>query len=99
MNDDVNILDYRLQQIENEIKGLKELLVTVPILNNDLQNLEHRLNAAETNIDLLTKEVSKIKSEPMKKSAEKWNYILDYSFKTVVTVIIGYFLYKVGLSK
>lgn len=99
MNDDVNILDYRLQQIENEIKGLKELLVTVPILNNDLQNLEHRINVAETNIDLLNKELSKLKSEPMKKSAEKWNYILDYVFKTVVTVIIGYFLYKVGLSK
>lgn len=99
MNDDVNILDYRLQQIENEIKGLKELLVTVPILNNDLQNLEHRINVAETNIDLLNKEVSKLKSEPIKKSAEKWNYILDYVFKTVVTIVIGYFLYKVGLSK
>ena len=99
MNDEVNILDYRLQQIENEIKGLKELLVTVPILNNDLQNLEHRISATETNIDLLTKEVSKLKSEPMKKSAEKWNYILDYAFKTIITVVIGYFLYKVGLSK
>lgn len=99
MNDELNILDYRLQQIENEIKGLKELLVTVPILNNDLQNLEHRISTAETNIDLLNKEVSKLKSEPMKKSAEKWNYILDYVFKTVVTIVIGYFLYKVGLSK
>lgn len=99
MNDEINILDYRLQQIENEIKGLKELLVTVPILNNDLQNLEHRISTAETNIDLLNKEVSKLKNEPTKKSAEKWNYILDYMFKTVVTIIIGYFFYKVGLSK
>lgn len=99
MGDDVNILDYRLQQIENEIKGLKELLVTVPILNNDLQNLEHRISTTETNIDLLNKEISKLKSEPTRKSAEKWNYILDYMFKTVVTIIIGYFFYKVGLSK
>lgn len=99
MSDDINVIDYRLQSIENEIKSLKELLVTVPILNNELENMEHRLSTAETNIDLLTKEVSKLKSEPIKKSAEKWNYILDYVFKTVVTIVIGYFLYKVGLSK
>ena len=99
MNEEINVIDYRLQQIENEIKGLKELLVTVPILNNDLTNLEHRIEACETNIDLLNKEVNKLRNEPTKKSAEKWNYILDYMFKTVVTIIIGYFFYKVGLSK
>lgn len=98
MNDDLNILDYRLKAIENEIKSLKDLLVTVPILNNELQNLEHRVDNCEVNIDLLNKEMTKIKAEPIKKSAEKWKYITDYVFKSIVAIIVGWFLYKVGLQ-
>lgn len=98
MNEELSVLDYRLKAIEDELKGLKELLVTVPILNNEMQNLEHRVNVCESNVDMAMKEISKIKAEPMKKSAEKWKYITDYIFKSVVAIVIGYFLYKVGLK-
>lgn len=98
MNDELKLLDFRLKSIEDEIKGLKELLVKVPILTNELESLEHRVSTCETNIDLLNKEITKVKAEPIKKSAEKWKYISDYIFKSVVAIIIGYFLYKVGLQ-
>lgn len=98
MSDDINVIDYRLQSIENEIKGLKELLVTVPILNNDLENLEHRIETCETNIDLLNKEISRLKNEPTKKSAEKWKYISDFIFKSLVAIIVGWFFYRLGLK-
>lgn len=98
MNDDINIIDYRLQQIENEIKGLKELLVTVPILNNSVENMENRIETCETNIDLLNKEITKLKNEPIKKSAEKWKYITDFIFKSLVAIIVGWFFYRLGLK-
>lgn len=98
MSDDLNVLDYRLQAIENELKSLKELLVTVPVLTKDFENLEHRVDNCEINVDLINKEIAKLKAEPIKKSAEKWKYISDYIFKSIVAIIIGYFLYKVGLQ-
>lgn len=99
MNDEANnILDYRLQSIEHELKSLKELLVTVPILNNDLQNLEHRIETAETNIDILNKEISMLKNEPIRKSADKWKFITDFIFKSIVAIVVGWALIRIGLQ-
>lgn len=98
MNEEVNVLDYRLKSIEEEIKSLKELLIKVPVMNNDIENIEHRVNACELNIDSLLTEITKLKNEPIKKNAEKWQFIMDFIFKSVITVIVGYFLVKVGLK-
>lgn len=98
MNEEVNVLDYRLKSIEEEIKSLKELLIKVPVMNNDIENIEHRVNACELNIDSLSTEITKLKNEPIKKNAEKWQFIMDFIFKSVITVIVGYFLVKVGLK-
>lgn len=98
MNEEVNVLDYRLKSIEEEIKSLKELLIKVPVMNNDIENIEHRVNACELNIDSLSAEITKLKNEPIKKNAEKWQFIMDFIFKSVITVIVGYFLVKVGLK-
>lgn len=98
MNEEIGILDYRLKSIESELKELKELLVEVPILSNTVQSLEHRISACESNLDTLTMEVSKLKSEPLRHNAEKWKTISDYIFKAVVAVIIGYVFTKIGLE-
>lgn len=97
-NDTIGILDFRLKSIEDEIKNLKSLLVSVPIMNNAIDNLEKRVSACETNIDLLNREVSKIKNEPVKKSAEKWHYICDYIFKTIVGLGVTALIIKLGLK-
>lgn len=138
----VEVLNYRLEAIETEIKNLKSLLIDVPLLiskvevmskefKEDLKQTEERLESkaaqrdtnlrteiysrlqlAERRITELENEVTKIKSNskennkdiaelkaaPDKKSAAKWNYIMDYAFKALVTIAVGYFLYKIGLS-
>lgn len=94
----IDVLDYRLQSIEAEIKELKGLLVSVPIMNNAIDNLEKRVSTCETNIDLLNREMSKVKNEPVKKSAERWQYISDYIFKTIVTIAVAALLFKMGLK-
>lgn len=97
-NENIGILDFRLKSIESEIKELKQLLVSVPIMNSAIDNLEKRVTACETNIDLLNREVAKVKNEPVKKSAERWQYITDYIFKILVATGIGGVLLKVGLK-
>lgn len=138
----VEVLNYRLEAIETEIKNLKSLLIDVPLLiskvevmskefKEDLKQTEERLESkaaqrdtnlrteiysrlqlAERRITELENEVTRIKSNskennkdiaelkaaPDKKSAAKWNYIMDYAFKALVTIAVGYFLYKIGLS-
>lgn len=94
----IDVLDYRLKSIEDQIKELKGLLVSVPIMSNTLESLEKRVQACETNIDLLNREVSKVKNEPVKKSAERWQYICDYAFKLIVASGIGAILLKIGLK-
>lgn len=138
----VEVLNYRLEAIETEIKNLKSLLIDVPLLiskvevmskefKEDLKQTEERLESkaaqrdtnlrteiysrlqlAERRITELENEVTKIKSNskesdkniaelkaaPDKKSAAKWNYVMDYAFKALVTIAVGYFMYKIGLS-
>ena len=138
----VEVLNYRLEAIETEIKNLKSLLIDVPLLISKVENLSKdfkedlkqveerleskaaqrdtnlrtelysRLQLAERRITELENEVVRIKSNskesnkenadlkaaPDKKSAAKWNYIMDYAFKTIVTIAVGYFVYKIGLS-
>lgn len=148
MNDENNkeinleVLNYRLETIEAEIKGLKSLLVDVPLLvskvenmskdfKEDLKQVEERIEskAAQRDTNLRTeiysriqlaerritdleneiakmkvnskesnKEIAELKAAPDKKSAAKWNYIMDYAFKALVTIAVGYFLYKIGLK-
>ena len=138
----VEVLNYRLEAIETEIKNLKSLLIDVPLLiskvevmskefKEDLKQTEERLEskAAQRDTNLRTeiysrlqlaerritelenevvriksnskesnKEIADLKAAPDKKSAAKWNYIMDYAFKALVTIAVGYFLYKIGLS-
>lgn len=42
-NNNTDVLNYRLGSIEKEIKELKELLITVPLLTNKLDNIEKNL--------------------------------------------------------
>lgn len=159
MNDEntFEVLSYRLSAIETELKELKELLVTVPIvvnkldsfqaetkeelekLNNKIDNAnaniekkmsislnteisrvetkiktneealrmearnrieqaEKRLDTLEVNLDLLTKTVNDIRSAGDKKAASRFNYIVDYTWKTLIGIAVGYFMYKIGLS-
>lgn len=97
-DNNLDIINYRLSSIEKELKELKELLITVPLLIGRIENIEKRLDAAETNVDLLHKEVSKLKAEPDKKAAGRFNYIADYIFKTIVGIVVAWLIMRTGLG-
>lgn len=71
---DLNLINYRLTAIEKELKELKDLLVTVPLLMKQLESttkmfddkiniVENKVKQNEINNDLAITEVSKIKTE------------------------------------
>lgn len=167
MNEDkqqgLELLEFRLNSIESEIRELKNLLIQVPLImdklnalttdtkeeldklnnkidisnsniekklgvslsgevsrieekiktnedalrmeaRNRMEQVEKRLDAVEINIDLLNKklgdvkdELTKVKEEPVRHQAKRWNYIVDYVYKGLVAVAIGYFFYLLNL--
>ena len=55
------VINVRLKSIEATLSDLKDLLIKVPIMVNDMADLERRTTTAETNIDVLAKEVTHLK--------------------------------------
>lgn len=99
-------INYRLTNIEKNLEDLKQLLITVPITQNAVKLLENRIEAAENNIDTLHHEFQKIKDEiqdikciPLHKSAQRWQYILDYFFKGIVAFVAVFLFGKFGFKK
>lgn len=60
-NNSFGVINVRLASIEATLSDLKELLIKVPIMVNDMADLERRTTTAETNIDVLTKEITHLK--------------------------------------
>lgn len=105
---DLGTINFRLSNIEKTLEDLKQLLITVPITQNELKMLaentdknyrilEARISTAETNIDSLHIEVQKLKEAPVKKSADKFEFIISKIFETVVLGVIGFAAFKLGI--
>lgn len=62
-----NIIDFRLQSIETQLKELKELLVTVPILMNKLEDLS---KDTQKDIDKLNEKIDVSNSNIEKKISD-----------------------------
>lgn len=133
---DLNLINYRLTAIEKELKELKDLLVTVPLLMKQLETttktfdekiniVENKIKQNEVNNDLTITEVSKIKTDfavlkndhkadivalknelksdineikniSTKKAAARFDHIIDYIFKGLVIIAIGYLFIPFG---
>lgn len=97
MADEINleVVDYRLKNIENQLSELKDLLVQVPMLNKEIADMDKRLSFAEADIKTVKEDINRMKIAPVKKSAERWQYIIDYIFKGLVALAVAYlFAYK-----
>lgn len=94
----MELINYRLKSIEDSIVELKTLLVDVPRLNDRLVVTEKQSQENKDEIENIKKTVQDIKNQPLQKDANRWRYILDYIFKSVVAVAVIYFLSKIGVN-
>ena len=91
-------VNYRLEKIENSIEELRKVLVDSRIQAHDIEDMKADIIRHEGKLDKLENKVQELELKPTKEKADKWQYILDYIFKSIVAVAIGVILVKVGLK-
>lgn len=92
------LINYRLESIENSLGELKALLVDVPRLKDRITLCEKQTDENKLDIKQLQNEVQEVSQRPAKKDAARWQYILDYVFKTFVAVAVVLLLAKIGIK-
>lgn len=97
--------DYRLDKMDRQLEGLEkkvdqllELLTEFKIQKKDIERIFEQQEELKADMDRIKVEVSALKLMPEKKSAERWNYIVEYIFKGIVAVAIAAVLVKAGLK-
>ena len=91
-------VNFRLEKIENSIEELRKVLIDSRIQAHDIEDMKADIIRHEGKIDKLENKVQELELKPTKEKADKWQYILDYVFKSIVAVAIGVILVKVGLK-
>ena len=91
-------VNYRLEKIENSIEELRKVLVDSRIQAHDIEDMKADIIRHEGKLDKLENKIQELELKPTKEKADKWQYIVDYIFKSVVAVAIAVILVKVGLK-
>jgi chromosome segregation ATPase len=94
-----DLIAYRLDNIEIKLADMQKLIEGNILQDKDIKDLQSKMSKAETEISAMKKEIETIKQEPIKKSAKRWEYVIDYIFKALVAIGVTAMLIKMGLSK
>ena len=94
-----DLIAFRLNNIESQLAEMQQLIKTNIIQDKDINNLQDRMTLAENDIVYLKSQVNVLRQEPIKKSAKRWEYVIDYIFKALVAIGVTAMLIKMGLSK
>jgi hypothetical protein len=106
---EVKTIEYRLDKIDTQLNDLKTLMVNSSLQAKDIAIIYDRLDKVEKEQQVLREQFEaheeqsagkfeELKQEPIKQSAGRWNYIVDYVYKMAVAAVIGYLLVKWGLK-
>ena len=91
-------VNYRLEKIENSIEELRKVLIDSRIQAHDIEDMKADIIRHEGKLDKLETKTQELELKPTKEKADKWQYILDCIFKSIVAVAITVILVKVGLQ-
>ena len=94
-----DLIAFRLNNIESQLTEMQQLIKTNIVQDKDIKNLQDRMILAENDIVYLKSQVNLLRQEPVKKSAKRWDYIIDYIFKALVAIGVAAMLIKTGLHK
>ena len=104
--DNVKTIEYRLDKIDTQLEDLKTLMVNSRLQAKDIETINTRIDRLEREqkeirekIELQEQKLEEVAQAPMKKSASRWNYILDYVFKGLVGAAVLYFFVKTGIEQ
>lgn len=97
MENDLKTVDYRLTNIEKTLHELKNVIVENKLQARDIQDLSEKHEELMKAVNAHDKRLHQLETRPMKASAERWQYILDYIFKGVVAAAAALVLAKLGI--
>lgn len=106
---DSRMADERLEiQLQNMNKRLEAVENLSQVMAENISDMKHLQSIVDTLSDDIHKNTEAIKdlktkyyeleSKPMKEKANKWQYITDSIFKTIIGIVLGFVLVKIGLK-
>lgn len=91
------MVDSKLQ--EKDIKTIYERIDKLEQAQAELrEQLEQEQIERRKQIAVQQERIEEIKNEPIKKSAAKWEYILDYAFKGLVAAAVLFIFVRLGIQ-
>lgn len=91
-------VNYRLEKIENSIEDLRKVLIESRIQAHDIEEMKSDIAKVSGKVEGIETKLQILELKPTKEKAEKWQYIIDYVFKTLIALAVGALLVKMGLK-
>ena len=102
-------LEKQVNDIGTKIDKLTEAITQAKLddkdTSNEIKNHEDRIQKTEEKLAAIETEINTLKEQPTKDKASKWQYIMDFLFKTIVGTgfiavlsYIGFNLEKIRLG-
>lgn len=92
----LEIMSFRLTNIEKSIAELKDVVLETKLQERDIKDLTAAQNELLKAINAHDMRIKNLELKPTKERADRWQFIVEYIFKTVVAGIIIYFLKKIN---
>ena len=90
------LINFRLEAIEKSLADLKDVVLETKMQERDIKDLAEKQTELLQAINCHDTRIKNLEIAPTQSKAEKWQYITDYLFKTLVAGGIIYFLTKIG---
>ena len=88
----LEIMNFRLTNIEKSIEELKDVVLDTKLQERDIKDLAATQNELLKAVNAHDVRIKNLELKPTKEKADRWQFIVEYIFKTVVAGIIIYFL-------
>lgn len=92
----LEIMNFRLTNIEKSIEELKDVVLDTKLQERDIKDLAATQNELLKAVNAHDVRIKNLELKPTKEKADRWQFIVEYIFKTVVAGIIIYFLKQIN---
>lgn len=92
----LEIMNFRLTNIEKSIEELKDVVLDTKLQERDIKDLAATQNELLKAVNAHDVRIKNLELKPTKEKADRWQFIVEYIFKTAVAGVIIYFLKQIN---
>jgi len=96
-NVDLGTVNFRLSQIEDSIKDLRTVVLETKLQERDIKDLNEQQTELLQAVNSHDARIKTLENKPAQEKAAKWQYVMDYLFKTAVAAAVTYVLLKLNI--